>query len=80
MAQEPSQAALKGALFTVTALIGGLILSFLLGSAVFDALPNHSIDNPNPLHIATGGSRRPGGYAGWRGVVGHLDGRAGRPP
>jgi hypothetical protein len=52
MAQAPYHAALKGSLYTVVGLIGGLALGFVAGSAVFNRLPGHSIDDPNPLHIA----------------------------
>lgn len=52
MAQASYQAGVKGSLYTVVGLIGGLALGFVAGSAVFERLPGHSIDDPSPLHIA----------------------------
>lgn len=43
---------LRGAIYTVSSLFGGLILGGFIGNAIFDALPGHSILNPAAGHIA----------------------------
>ena len=46
------KAALQGAVFTVVALFGGLLLGLALGVIVFHNLPGHSLENPSPAHTA----------------------------
>lgn len=46
---ETSKTALLGALYTVLCLIGGLLLGIAAGSAVFSALPGHTLVNPSPV-------------------------------
>jgi hypothetical protein len=43
---------IQAGLVTVACLIGGLLLGIVLGEIVFNALPGHSIDDPDPIHIA----------------------------
>jgi hypothetical protein len=46
------QAAIRGALLTVSTLFGGLLIGLLLGDLVFHVLPGHSLTNPSPVHMA----------------------------
>lgn len=43
---------IRGAVYTVVSLFGGLIVGGLIGNAVFNALPGHSILHPSASHIA----------------------------
>ena len=43
---------IRGAIYTVLSLFGGLILGGIVGNAVFNALPGHTILNPAAGHIA----------------------------
>ena len=46
-----SRPALYGAAVTVLTLFGGLLLGVVAGEIVFEILPGHTINNPDPLHI-----------------------------
>jgi len=46
------KAAFQGAARTSLILFGGLMLGLIAGDLVFKVLPGHSLQNPNPLHVA----------------------------
>ena len=43
----PYKNMLQGALLSVLTLFGGLLLGFVMGELVFQALPGHSLVNPS---------------------------------
>lgn len=70
--------ALRCAGATVVSLFGGTVLGVLLGEAVFQILPGHSIENPRPLSIALGAIPAVGGLLLGGAVWGRTIGRLGR--
>lgn len=44
--------AVRGALLTIVTLFGGLLLGLVTGDLVFKVLPGHSLQNPDPVHVA----------------------------
>jgi hypothetical protein len=69
---------LKGALLTVLSLFGGVVLGYVLGNFVFNAVSGGQFANPAPMHItlaaipALGGFLAGGGV--WGGVMGRMAG------
>ncbi len=47
----PYRTMLRSALQTILCLFGGLLIGSVLGIAMFEALPGHSLLNPSALHI-----------------------------
>ncbi len=43
--------AASGAVLTVLSLFGGLLLGVLVGNVIFDVLPGHNVQNPDPVHV-----------------------------
>ena len=62
----------SGARATLLSLFGGTLLGFVTGSVVFNVLPGHSIDNPNPLNAAIFAVLALGGFiagSAWWGIL-----------
>jgi hypothetical protein len=69
--------AIRAALYTAATLLGGLFVGLMIGSAVFEALPGHSIINPSGMHIAAASLPALLGLAGGSALWGVLMGRLG---
>jgi hypothetical protein len=74
------KAVLRGAVVTVLALLGGLLLGTAVGFFVFETLPGHSTLSPSALHISLAAlpafAGFLGGSAAWGVWMGRLAGSA----
>ena len=72
---NPIKISLLGALYTILALFGGLLLGVVVGNVVFELLPGHSVTSLNPVHVVVAALPALGGLLGGSAVWGLLMGR-----
>lgn len=68
----------RGAYLTLLTLFGGLLIGLVVGDLVFRLLPGHSIDNPDPMHVAVAATPALAGFllggAAWGIAMGRVAG------